>query len=195
MQNWKGYPIQHNSYPRLAVTWKPQLESKAAGALRGQQWASRRSAVSHRFCAAKSNEDVVYKCLDLIAPVYCPPPPPPSHRTGNSISRGVNVGADASRASALTQGIEISLCLISKGIAPTGPPLGWRTQSRDPLVVMIWLRNRNGKFHCLEKEDPTIPLSLTLFFFFFSYSVASPWRCCYLPNSTFRKTWESASAT
>lgn len=103
----------------------------------------------------------------LIAPVYCPPLPPPSHRTGNSISRGVNVGADASRASALTQGIEISLCLISKGIAPTGPPLGWRTQSRDPLVVMIWLRNRNGKFHCLEKEDPTIPLSLTLFFFFF----------------------------
>ena len=77
------------------------------------------------------------------------------------------MGADASRASALTQGIEISLCLISKGITPTGPPLGWRTQSRDPLVVMIWLRNRNGKFHCLEKEDPTIPLSLTLFFFFF----------------------------
>lgn len=102
----------------------------------------------------------------LIAPVYCPPLPPPSHRTGNSISRGVNVGADASRASALTQGIEISLCLISKGIAPTGLPLGWRTQSRDPMVVMIWLRNRNGKFHCLEKEDPTIPLSLTLFFFF-----------------------------
>lgn len=31
----KGDPIQHNAYPRLAVTWKPQLGSKAAGAL---QW-------------------------------------------------------------------------------------------------------------------------------------------------------------
>lgn len=82
MQSWKGYPIQHNSYPRLAVVCKPQLESKAAGALRCNTAPGDIELVSWIFEPQKSNKDMECECL-YVNCLCLLPPLPHSHRTGN----------------------------------------------------------------------------------------------------------------
>lgn len=71
VRSWKGYPIQHNSYPRLASTGKPRLGSQAAGALRCNNEPGDIKVVSHIFVPQKSSEEWNVNAGVLIACVCC----------------------------------------------------------------------------------------------------------------------------
>lgn len=153
VQSRKGDPIQHNSYPTLAVTWKPQLGSQAAGAL---QWNDDPGDMEwgHICVPRKSDEDVECECFYVNCCVCCLSSPTAPGQ-GIPFYEVVICKRGAPGASSWTWygNRFLAICLRRRGGAPLVLPRG----APDAALLWVWLVGLDAagyKCPCQETWSP-----------------------------------------